>query len=973
MAKRTQQRSLFDAFEPPSPPEPAADQPTSQVGGEENSAPAETAEVIAPSQVATEPPDLTDKTVYVVDAHSLIHQVFHALPEMTSPRGEPVGAVFGFLRDLFFLLDEKRPDYLFCAFDLPGKTFRHELYEAYKAHRPEMDADLAPQFGLIRRVIAAMRIPALALEGFEADDILATVARLAEEQGGTCYLVTGDKDCRQLITQRVKVFNIRKNQVYDHEALRADWGIRPDQVVDFQALVGDPVDGVPGVPLIGPKCAQSLLEKFDVLEEILKHPEAAGGAKRKQNIETYGPQALLSRQLVQLDRHVPVPIDWPGGRTGQADWAALRELVSGFGFRSMTAKVDALVRQGPPAAEAASPATSAAPAKWHLVDTPAKFADFLEQLRQQTLISLDTETTHLWPRWAELVGLSFCWSDDEAWYLPVRAPADAARLDQETTLAALRPILEDPQVKKIGQNLKYDMIVLRAAGIHLAGLEFDTMVASYLLDAGQRNHNLDELAQRYLHHTTIKISELIGTGRQQKRMDEVPTAQIADYAAEDAWVPFRLRPILAPRLAAAGLERLFHDVEIPLVEVLADLEFLGVRIDVDKLAALSVRYGQRLEQLEGEIYELAGHPLNLASPKQLQVVLFSELKLPVLKKTKTGPSTDADVLEELAPLHALPRKLVEHRQFAKLKGTYVDALPQMVFPGTGRVHTSFNQDVAATGRLSSSNPNLQNIPVRNEQGREIRAAFIPTAGDWLFLAADYSQIELRMLAHYSGDARLREAFAKNEDIHAQVAAHIYGVALDHVTADMRRQAKAVNFGILYGQSPFGLAKQLGIEQSEAARFIDAYFGGYPGVEKFLTEILADCRRSGYVSTILGRRRAIDGVREAGGRQKNLAERTAINTVIQGSAADLIKLAMIAIQRRLRHTKSPARMVLQIHDELIFEVPAPYLDVLAELVREEMVGALALTVPLQVDLKSGPSWADTRPWQPASAGSQPSPS
>jgi DNA polymerase-1 len=491
------------------------------------------------------------------------------------------------------------------------------------------------------------------------------------------------------------------------------------------------------------------------------------------------------------------------------------------------------------------------------------------------------------------------------------------------------------------------------------------MIADYLLDAGRRGHNLDDLAKSYLGHDTIKISELIGSGKNQKRMDEVPLRQIADYAAEDALVPFLLRPILAEKMEQAELAPLFAELEVPLIDVLVELEYNGIKIDSSRLAELSEQYGRRLETLEAEIHALAGRPFNIASPKQLQQILFDELKLPVLKKTpKTGPSTDAEVLEELAPLHPLPAKLVEFRQYAKLKNTYVDALPTMVHPVTGRIHTSFNQVVAATGRLSSNDPNLQNIPVRSEEGREIRSAFIPGEEGWVLLAADYSQIELRVLAHYSGDERLCDAFAKNEDIHVRVASEVNHVPLDAVTTSMRRDAKAVNFGVIYGQSAFGLAKSLGIEQSAAESFINHYFASYPGIEKFMDQVLAECRNSGYVKTILGRRRAIDGIRPNAGRHRNLSERTAINTVIQGSAADLIKLAMLAIHRRLHREKNiPARMLLQIHDELIFEVPASHLPDLADLVREEMVGVRALNVPLQVDLKAGRNWADAEALKP----------
>ncbi len=943
-----------------------------------------------PSLISSSPMSLAGKTVWVIDSHSLIHQVFHALPEMTSPKGEPVGAVYGFTRDMLFLLEEKKPDYLFCAFDLPGKTFRHVMYDQYKVQRGEMDVDLVPQIPAVRRVIETLGIPAIYCETYEADDVLATVARLTEELGGECYLVTGDKDCRQLITDRVKIFNIRKNEIFDREKVREEWGIAPEQVVDFQSLVGDSVDNVPGVPLIGPKYARQLLEQFGTLDAVLDRVAEMPKGKRKENLIAFRQQALLSRDLVRLDANVPLAIDWNAGRAGRIDLDAALALFHDFGFRGIGQKLTALVKargeggreqstggdrnQPQPALTLAlsqgergpdsdlqslvsSSSRPPLPFVAHLVDTPEAFEAFLSELRQRKSFSFDTETTSVRPRWAKLVGMSFAWNEEEAWYLPVRSPEDDRHLDVSATLSALKPIFEDPTVEKIGQNLKYDMVVLRSAGVELRGAAFDTMIASYLLEAGRRNHNLDELAQTYLGHETIKITELIGRGKDQCRMDEVSTRRVADYAAEDAWLPVRLRPILQKKLEEAGLADLLRSLEMPLVDVLVELEYNGVRVDVARLAKLSRHYGERMAGLEEEIYALAGRRLNLASPKQLQELLFTDLKLPVVKKTaKTGPSTDAEVLEELALLHPLPAKLLEYRQYAKLKSTYVDALPEMVCPETGRVHASFNQVVAATGRLSSSDPNLQNIPVRTQEGREIRSAFVPGPEGWVLMAADYSQIELRVLAHYSGDERLCEAFARDEDIHARVASQVNGVPLESVTSEMRRAAKAVNFGVIYGQSPFGLARGLGISQEEAAKFINSYFEGYPGIEKFLDQVLVECREKGYVKTILGRRRAISGVREGANRQRNLAERTAVNTVIQGSAADLIKLAMIAIHRRLQTERLPAKMLLQIHDELIFEVPTGQLRPLAELVTAEMTGVAALAVPLKVDIKAGPDWA-----------------
>ena len=903
--------------------------------------------------------DIKGWNVYIVDAHSLIFQVFHALPEMSSPRGEHVGAVYGFVRDMLYLIEEKKPDALICAFDLSGPTFRNELYDGYKAERGEMPDELVGQIPKIERVLGALGIPVLTCEKYEADDVLATLSRICDEAGANCFIVTGDKDCRQLITDRVAVYNIRKNQIFDAAALREDWGIGPDQVVDFQALVGDKVDNVPGVAGIGPKTAQQLLEAYGTLDNLLEHAAEVPGSKGKKLLESRE-MALLSRTLVRLDTQVPIVPDWDASRIGGMDHELLVELFADFGFRSFAERAAKLTPS-----EVTAP-TTAEKANYHLIDTRQKLAELVAQLSQQSLFSVDTETTHVMPRCAEIVGYSFSFTSGEAYYIPVRGPAGDPVLDPRETLEAFRPVLENPTIRKLGQNLKYDMIVLRVAGVKLAGVAFDTMVANYLIDAGGRSHNLDDLAQRYLNHTTIKIDQLIGKGRDQKRMDEVPVAQVAAYAAEDADIPLRMKPILEDKLDEMELTKLNEEVEVPLIEVLADLEFTGIRVDAARLAELSARYGERLTQLEQEIEELAGHPLNIGSPKQLAQVLFQELNLPVVKKTKTGPSTDADVLEQLAPSHPLPAKIVEYRQFAKLKNTYVDALPAMIHRETGRVHCSFNQVVAATGRLSSSEPNLQNIPIRTDEGREIRSAFVPGPPGWKLLAADYSQIELRILAHYSKDTAMCAAFERDDDIHTIVASQVFGVPLSEVTSAQRRGAKAVNFGVIYGQSPFGLAKGLGISQEEAAKFIDGYFSTYRGVAEFMVRTLDECGRTGYVTTILGRRRSIQGVRpidqltlltdRPSRRPLNLPERTAVNSVIQGTAADMIKLAMLAISRRLRDEKLQAKMLLQIHDELVFEVPPEEIDRLDKLVREEMRNVMPLTVPLKVDVKTGDNWA-----------------
>lgn len=899
------------------------------------------------------------QTVYVIDSHSLIFQVFHAIPEMTSPRGEPVSAVYGFLRDVLYLIQDHKPDYLFAAFDMPGPTFRHDLYDAYKADRSEMPEALASQLPKIEQMLDALAVPIVGKVGYEADDILATIARMCDEQQLQCRLVTGDKDCRQLITKHVSVYNIRKDEHFGSAELYADWGIEPRQVVDFQALVGDKIDNVPGVPLIGPKIARELLDTYGSLDEVLAHAAEVKGTKRSQNLQNHADDARMSRELVRLDAHVPVEFNWQAARPGGYNGGKLSELCNDFGFKGLGDRVIALADAKP---------VEKLDGHYVVVDTPVRLAELIAEMQSAERLSFDSETTSVNPRWAELVGLSLAWKPGEAYYVPLRCPAGEACVDQQEALDLLRPVLEDAALEKVGQNLKYDKIVLHNAGVKLRGIAFDTMVASYLLDAGERTHNMDDLARKYLRHETIKIESLIGKGKKQKLMHEVPVSEIGPYAAEDADIPLRLMPLLEDRLREEDLEELNSNLEVPLIDVLAELEYNGIRVDVDRLAEMSQRFGDRLQQLEEEIEELAGHPFNIASPKQLAEVLFTELGLPVVKRTKTGPSTDASVLEELAPQHPLPAKIIEHRTFAKLKGTYVDALPAMVHPETGRVHASFNQVVAATGRLSSSDPNLQNIPIRTEAGREIRSAFTAGWEGWSLLTADYSQIELRVLAHFSEDTTLCEAFASGQDIHTLVASQVNGVALDEVNSDMRRGAKAVNFGIIYGQSPFGLAKSLGISKDEAARFIADYFARYPGVEDFMHRTLADCRRDGYVKTLLGRRRAISGVRAPAKAkdalfddcpvpmQLNLPERTAVNTVIQGTAADLIKLAMLAVHRRMQDEGLQAKMLLQIHDELVFDVPDEELDALQTLVVEEMSGVHDLRVPLEVDVKSGADWA-----------------
>ena len=739
---------------------------------------------------------------------------------------------------------------------------------------------------------------------------------------------------------------------------------------------------VPGVPGIGLKTAAKLLQEHGTLENILANIERIPGAKRQENLRASADKMHLSRTLVRLDTDVPMTLDWEGWRVRPPDVNRLVDLFREWGFHRFQTMVRAEFKdQEIPAAKptvrarqrdlfAEQPDGAAATKdekksnfkdhQYHLVDTPELFERFFQELAGQRRIAVDLETTSLSPRQAEIVGYAFAWKEGEAWYLPVRGPAEDKKLDPDKTLARLRPILEDPKVAKINQNIKYDQMVFRQSGMVLGGIAGDSMVADYLLHAGERSHNLDDLSARYLNHQTIPITELIGKGSQQLRMDQVSTARVAEYSGEDADAAWRLCGLLEPQLSQQGLEKLYRDLEIPLIEVLAEMEFNGVRLDVPFLTRLSEEMADQLSSIEEEIYRLAGRNFNIASPKQLREVLFDELKLPTQRRTGiTGEaSTGQETLERLTALgHALPTKILEHRQIAKLKGTYVDALPAMVNPATNRVHASFNQTVAATGRLSSSDPNLQNIPVRTEQGRQIRQAFLPEPG-WRLLTADYSQIELRMLAHFCGDAELRRAFALDRDIHARVASQIYGVAEEEVTSEMRRAAKTVNFGVIYGMSAFGLAQRLGIPKEEAGQFIDAYFARYPKVAEYQTRLLEKCGRDGYVSTILGRRREIRGIRpDSTYQQRNQPEREAINMEIQGSAADLIKVAMLNIYRRLRDQKLKARMLMQIHDELVFEAPPNELPEVANLVAQEMTTALKLEVPLKVDMGAGSNWLD----------------
>ncbi len=894
---------------------------------------------------------MTD-TIYLVDTFSLMFQVFHAIRQpMTGAGGQPTNAVYGFTTDLRHLRNEIKPTHLVCALESTEPGERSRIYPEYKAHRAEMPEDLRPQVEWIIKVIKGFNIPVVSYPGWEADDVIATLAKQAAERGMEVRIVTSDKDARQLLGPRVQMYNIRKKLFLDEAFLKEDWGVRPDQVIDFQSLVGDSTDNVPGVPLVGPKKAQALLEEFGTLENVLAHAGEVRGKKLQENLKNFAEQAYLSRELVTLNTGLPLDFDWEHARVTEPDWNRLEELFTELAFKRYADEARTKKRRVPKAK------AKTLFREWDVIDTASGLDELVKELAQQPAFCVDLETTSLNAVEAEIVGWAICWEAGRAFYVPVAGPPLEIKLDPGTVLAALKPVLENAHIAKVNQNIKYDMLVLKHAGVDLQGVGLDPMVGDYLLEAGARSHGLDTLADRYLGRSMIPISELIGKGAKQKSMTEVDVQRVAEYATEDADFAWQIAELVAEDLKQEGLWDLYWDLERPLIKVLAEMECAGVRVDTDELGRQSAKLSLRLDELEQEIYKLAGREFNIGSPKQLAEILFTELNLPVVKRTKTGPSTNSDVLEQLAIVHELPAKIIEQRQLAKLKGTYLDALPAMVNPNTGNIHCSFNQVVAATGRLSSSDPNLQNIPIRTEEGRLIRRAFVPSVPGWKLVCADYSQIELRMLAHFSQDPALQKAFREGIDIHRAVAADVFGTPIEQVTSEQRRIAKAVNFGVIYGQTPFGLSSVLRIPRGEAADFIDGYFDRYPGVEKYLESLLVECQKTGYARTILGRRRRVEGVTRTKGRQRNLPERTAINTVIQGSAADLIKRAMLGISERLKAENHPARMLLQIHDELIFETPADTTRSLIPIAREEMSQALNLDVPLVVDIKTGDNWLD----------------
>lgn len=884
--------------------------------------------------------------LYLIDGSSYIFRAFYGIRQnLTTSKGLPTNALYGFVTMLMKIVRDDCPEYLAVVFDSKEKTFRHKMYHEYKANREVPPEALQQQFPHFEPLVEAFNIASLRKPGYEADDIIGTLAKQGEKAGLDVVIVSGDKDMMQLIDPHIHMLDTMKDKKFGEKEVVEKFGVPPNQVIEVMGLMGDSGDNIPGVSGVGPKTATELIQKFGSIEELYKKIDHVDKKKLQEKLLGEKDKALLSRQLVTIDISVPMDCRIEDLKAREKNNARLKTLFTEFEFFSLLKDFDA-----EPAQTVVNVGKS-----YGTVSTETEFEHLLKKLRTAGEFALDLETTSKHPVEAEIVGLSFSCKDHEAYYIPVwhRYLGVPKQLDKKYVLDTLRPLLEDSRFKKYGQNIKYDFIVLRNEGIHLAGISFDTMLASYVLNPSRRTHSMDELAMEYLQHKTITYKEVVGTASKEIGFDEVEIERATQYAAEDADVTWLLTKKLRPLLSKDDLD-LYTKMEIPLVEVLAEMEINGVLVDKDWLKKLSQIIDKDLKELEKEIYSLAGEEFNINSPKQLAVILFEKLKLSTGKKTKSGFSTDVSVLEELASEHPLPDKLLSYRQYNKLKSTYVDTLPQEIYAKTGRVHTSFNQTIAATGRLSSSDPNMQNIPIRSELGKEIRKAFIAEKNS-LLLSADYSQIELRVFAHLSGDKELIRAFKEGKDIHTRTAASIFGLPLDGVNEDYRRMAKAVNFGIIYGLSAFGLSRGLKISPKEAKEFIDQYFKLYNRVKPFMDETIESARKSGYTTTLMNRKRYIPDIHSKNRQVRESAERIAINSPIQGTAADLIKLAMIRLHNIFKDRKLHSKMILQVHDELLFECPSDEQKLVEGLVKKEMEQVYPLSVPVIVDIGWGKNW------------------
>ncbi|OGW83726.1 MAG: DNA polymerase I [Omnitrophica bacterium RIFCSPLOWO2_01_FULL_45_10] len=885
---------------------------------------------------------MSRKRLFLIDGNSFCYRAYYAIRQLSTSKGQPTNAVYGFVTMLNKIVKDNKPDMLAVAFDLKGPTFRHEKFEEYKIHRRPMPDDLVGQLPIIKKIIGSYNIPIYEFQGYEADDILATLAKRAEERDIETFIVTGDKDALQLVNSNIKVYSTHNDGIiYDMKKIKEIYDVGSDKIVDIMALMGDDSDNIPGVRGIGEKSAVELIKEFGSLDNLLSNLEKVKGESKRKTLEENAQIAILSRELAVLDANVPIKVDFEDLKTKEPNREELFKLFKELEFKS-------LLKEHAPKDGLGS--------CYELIDDEKKFKYLVDRLRLLDEFVFDTETTSENPMLANLVGISFSWKVGSAFYVPLNK-----YLNRQDVLKGLKPIFEDPEVRKIGQNIKYDALVLANAGISLKGIAFDTMVASYLLNPSKLKHNLGDISIDYLNHKmTTSIEDLIGKGKKRISMNEVDVQKVSNYCCEDSDVTLRLKNLFQKELSMKDLDKLFHDVEIPLIEVLVSMEMNGVAIDKEYLERLSKEMGKKLHHLTAKIYDMAGGEFNVNSTKQLSAILFERLKLPVVRRTKTGRSTDEQVLRTLALVHPLPETLLEYRELSKLKSTYVDSLPQLINAKTGKIHTSFNQTVTQTGRLSSSDPNIQNIPVKTEEGKKIRMAFVPESDDNVLLSADYSQIELRILAHFSGDKTLIEAFREGRDIHAFTAALVFGVEEKDISPEMRNMAKTVNFGIIYGMSPYGLSQSLKIEVDKSKEFIDSYFERYPDVKNYIDDLIEEARVNGYVTTILGRRRYIPEINSPDIRMRQFAERTAINTPIQGSAADIIKVAMIEVHKRLGDEGLGSKMILQVHDELVFDAPKKELKKICRIVKNGMEKIANLKVPIEAHIGAGRNWLELEP-------------
>ena len=927
-------------------------------------------------------PTIAPNPLVLVDGSSYLYRAFHAFPPLTNSAGEPTGAMYGVLNMLKSLISQVQPSHIAVVFDAKGKTFRDEMFEQYKSHRPPMPDDLRKQIQPLHDIIRALGIPLLVIEGVEADDVIGTLAVSASKANQKVLISTGDKDMAQLVDDNIMLINTMNNTLLDRDAVIEKYGIPPELIIDYLALMGDSADNIPGVAGVGEKTALGLLQGIGSMAEIYANLDKVAelpirGAKKLGDKLLAGKEmADLSYRLATIKTDVALDITPEQLTLGASNNDQLTEYFGRYEFKRWLNEVmngaDSITNnneqptkinhyQATPAlaqdnSDEALPAIQIDRSRYETLLTEADLNRWVEKLKQAKLFALDTETDNLDYMAANLVGISFALENGEAAYLPLQLDYLGApkTLEKTTALTLLKPVLENPAIQKVGQNFKYDLTIFARNGIDVQGVAFDTMLESYVLNSTGR-HNMDDLAKRYLGHQTISFEEIAGKGKNQLTFNQIPLEQAAEYAAEDADVTMKLQQVLWEKLSKEPtLEKLFKEMELPLLGVLSRMERRGVLIDSDALFLQSNEIANRLSKLEEQAYVLAGQPFNLASTKQLQEILFDKLGLPVIQKTPKGaPSTNEEVLEELAFSHELPKVLVEHRGLSKLKSTYTDKLPQMVNPQTGRVHTSYHQAVTATGRLSSSDPNLQNIPIRNEEGRRIRQAFIAREG-FTVVAADYSQIELRIMAHLSQDQGLINAFTQGKDIHRSTAAEIFGVALDEVTSEQRRNAKAINFGLIYGMSAFGLSRQLGIGRADAQSYMDLYFKRYPGVQTFMHDIREKAKAQGYVETLFGRRLYLPDISSSNAMRRKGAERVAINAPMQGTAADIIKRAMIQLDQKLQNDPDIA-MIMQVHDELVFEVRSEKVEFYSELIKTHMESAADLVVPLIVEVGQGTNW------------------